>query len=178
MRAFIEHRGQHGVFGMRPRFVLHLHLTFSNEERAIIQTRALDNYVFDLSPGYLATSESRHSKGALGGIQAVSIILFVVSFPLIFLAAAFPGFGFVTILCLAGGPALWWYATYARRREKTAYTSTLSLAYLVANPSITIQADNPGLAVALDENIRARAASLKHFLTKTHGLADARIFDL
>ena len=178
MRAFIEHRGQHGFLGLRPRFVLHLHFAFSNEEKATIQTRALDNYVFDLSPGYLATSESRYSKEALGGLHAVSIVLFLVGFPLLFVAAAVPAFGFPTFVCLFGGPVLWWYATYARRREETAYTSKLSLAYLIANPTIAIQADDPGHAPTLDENIRARAASLKQFLTKTHDLARARIFDM
>ena len=154
-----------------------MHLTFSNEERAIIQTRALDNYVFDLSPGYLATSESRFSKEALGMLQAASIILFVVGFPLLFVAAAVPAFGLLVFLCFVGGPALWWYALYARVRESTAYTNKLSLSYLVANPSIAIQADNPGLAPTVDENIRARVANLKHFLTKTHELTNPRIVD-
>jgi cbb3-type cytochrome oxidase subunit 3 len=163
---------------MRPRFVLHLHLTFSNEERAIIETRALGNYVFDLSPGYLATSEGRFSKEALGMLQAGSIILFVAGFPLLFVAAAVPALGLVVFfLCFVGGPALWWYALYARVRESTAYTDKLSLPYLVANPSIAIQADNPGLAPTVDENIRARVANLKHFLTKTHDLTSPRIVD-
>ena len=62
------------------------------------------------------------------------MFLFFAGFPLIFVAAAVPGFSFPTLVCLIGGPALWWYAAHARRRENAAYTSKLSLAYLVANP--------------------------------------------
>jgi hypothetical protein len=178
MRAFIEHRGQNDFLGRRRRFVLHLHFTFSDEEKAIIAARSLDNYVFDLSPGYLASTESRCSKEALSGLQLSALAAFLISFPLLFVAAAVPAFAVPTLLCLFGAPPAFWWATLARRREGSAYTSKLSLRDLVASPTIAVQTDNPGLAPTLDEHIRARALSLKHFLTKTHDLASPRMFEL
>jgi hypothetical protein len=53
MRAFIEHRGRYGFLGFKPRFTLYLQIEFSNEERAIVGMRALQIYIFDLSPGFL-----------------------------------------------------------------------------------------------------------------------------
>ena len=57
MRAFVEHRGRYNLFGFNPKFTLYLRLEFSNEERAIVRMRALQNYIFDLSPGYLGRGE-------------------------------------------------------------------------------------------------------------------------
>jgi hypothetical protein len=87
MRAFVEHRGRYGLFGFSPRYTFYLAIQFSNEERAIIQQRALQNYIFDLSPGYLATSESRFSPDALWAMTLFSVGLFLLGFVFIFLSA-------------------------------------------------------------------------------------------
>ena len=70
VRASIEHKGHYGFLGFNPQFILHLDIQFSNEERAIIRTRALQNYVFDLSPGFLAGSENGHSPEALAAADS------------------------------------------------------------------------------------------------------------
>src|ERR1700735_1007338 len=100
MGAFIEHRGRYGFLGFKPRFTLYLQIEFSNEERAIVRTRALQNYIFDLSPGYLGSSESRYSRDALAAIEVGGIALFVFGFLSIAISAAVSAFGPVTLLCL------------------------------------------------------------------------------
>jgi hypothetical protein len=79
---------------------------------------------------------------------------------------------------LLGGPALWFYSQLALRHQEQAYVKAVSLAYLLNNPSIAVQADNPALAPVLEENIRKRLVDLKGFLTATHELATPRTFEL
>ena len=90
MRALIEHQGHYGFFGFRPEFLLHLDLRFSNEERAIIRTRALQEYVFNLSPGILAGSESGHSRKVLTALAAGGFAFFVGGILVVFLTAVAP----------------------------------------------------------------------------------------
>ncbi len=106
MRAFIEHKGHYGFFGRAPKFVLHLDIVFSNEERAIIKTRALQDYVFDLSPGFLATTESRHSRNALTIFELGGIGLFLGGILFAFIAVTASAFGALAFLMLFGGPFL------------------------------------------------------------------------
>lgn len=131
MRFAIEHRGRYGLFRNRPRFTLYLSLEFSNEERAISDVRALQNYVFDLSPGYLAVTESRHSPDAVAGMTIGSLALFGVGVLFIFVSAAAPVMGPFAIAGLVGGPALWFYSQLALRHEEQAYVKAVSLAYLL-----------------------------------------------
>lgn len=177
MRAFVEHRGRYGLFGFGPRYTLYLALEFSNEERAIIHERALQNYVFDLSPGYLATSESRFSPEALSAMTLGGIILLLAGLVLVFLAAAASAFGPFALLALFGGVALFWYAQFAKRREQAAFTKQLTLGQLLDHPDISIQTINPALSTTLDENIRDRIARLKLFLTDTQTLSSVRTFE-
>lgn len=178
MRAFVEHRGHYGLLGFNPRFTLYLNIEFSNEERAIVQTRALQNYIFDLSPGYLGTSESRYSGDTLALMETSGLALFLIGFLSIFVAAAVSAFGPVTLLCIVAGVMLFWHAQSAKRREQSAYLKQLTLGYLLDKPSISIQTIDPGQAPLLEENIRLRLAKLKHFLSQTHELATQRAFEM
>jgi hypothetical protein len=178
MRALVEHRGRYGFFGFNPRFTLYLQIEFSNEERAIVRTRALQNYIFDLSPGYLGSSESRYSPATLDAMQLGGIALFILGLLSIFIAAAVSAFGPVTLLMIGGGVVLFWHTQAARRREQNADLKELTLGYLLDHPSISIQTINPGQAPLLEENIRLRLSKLKHFLTQTHELATPRGFEV
>lgn len=177
MRAFIEHKGHYGFLGGNPRFILHLDIDFSNEERAIIRARALQDYIFDLSPGFLATTESLHSRNALAVFEIGGIALFLGGILFAFVAAAASIFGPLAFLMLFGGPFLFWYAQYAKSREATAFTKEITVRYLIEHPSISVRALNPAHATALDENLRKRLASLRHFLAQTHELATLREFE-
>ena len=177
MRALIEHRGHYGFFGFRPEFLLHLDIQFSNEERAIIKTRALQDYVFNLSPGILAGSESGHSREVLMALAAGGFSLFVGGILVAFLAAIAPAFGPLALLMLFGGPVLFWYAVVARRRSEEGVLKQVTIGYLVDHPRIAVRAIDPGQATVLDENVRRRLANLKHFLTATHELAAPRDFE-
>lgn len=178
MRALIEHRGRYGIFGFKPQFTLYLLIEFSNEERAIVRARALQNYNFDLSPGYLGSSESRFSREALAAMTIGGIALFGIGFLCMFVAAAVSAFGPVALLCLAAGVILFWQAQGARRHEESANLKALTLGYLIDNPSISIQTIDPGQAPLLEDNIRVRLAKLKHFLTQTHELTTPRGFEV
>ena len=178
MRAFIEHRGRYSFLGSRPRFTLYLQIEFSSEERAIVNTRALQNYIFDLSPGFLGSSESCYSPDALAAMEIGGIALFIVGFLCIFIAAAASAGGPVAILCIVAGVVLFWHTQSAKRREQNAFLKELTLGYLLANPSISIQTINPGQAPLLEENVRLRLAKLKHFLSQTHELATPRAFEM
>src|SRR5271163_3478855 len=103
VRASIEHKGQYGLLGFNPQFILHLDIQFSNEERAIIRTRALQNYIFDLSPGFLAGSESGFSPEALTAFAIGGFWLFVGGVLVAFLAALSSAFGMISFLMLFGG---------------------------------------------------------------------------
>ena len=177
VRASIEHKGHYGFLGFRPQFILHLYIEFSNEERAIIRTRALQEYIFDLSPGFLAGSDAGFTPAALAAFGIAGFWLFVVGIWAIFLAALVPAFGLVALLLLFGGPVLFWYAFVAKRRAEGGLLKQVTIGYLVSNPAIAVRAFDPGHATALDENIRKRLANLKHFLSATHGLAAPREFE-
>jgi hypothetical protein len=177
VRASIEHKGHYGFLGFNPQFILHLDIQFSNEERAIIRTRALQDYVFDLSPGFLAGSESGHSPEALTAFAIGGFWLFAAGIFVIFLAAIVPAFGTLALLMLSGGPVLFWYAFVAKRRAEGGALKQVTVGYLVENPALAVRALNPGQASTLDENIRRQLANLKHFLTATHGLAAPRDFE-
>ena len=177
VRASIEHKGHYGFLGFSPQFVLHLDIQFSNEERAIIRTRALQDYVFDLSPGFLAGSETGFSPAALAAFAIGGFWLFVGGILVAFLAAFAPAFGIISFLMLFGGPVLFWYAFVAKRRAEGGALKEVTVGYLVENPAIAVRAFNPGQASSLDENLRKRLANLKHFLTATHGLAAPRDFE-
>ena len=178
MRAFIEHRGHYGFLGFNPRFTLYLQIEFSNEERAIVRTRALQNYIFDLSPGYLGSSESRYSREMLAAMEMGGIALFILGFLSIFIAAAVSAFGPATLACIVVGVVLFWYAQSAKRREQSAFLKELTLGFLLDNPAISIQTLNPGQAPLLEENVRLRLSKLKHFLSQTHELATQRAFEM
>jgi hypothetical protein len=178
MRFGLQHNGRYALFGCRPRFTLRLSIDFSDEERAIAAVRALHNYVFDLSPGYLATTETRHSQDSIGAMSIGGLALFGAGLVCMAIAAAVPSVGALAMIGLVGGPALWFYAQLAFRHEEQSYVKAVSLGFLLANPSIAIQADNPGQAPLLDANIRSRLADLKAFLTATHELATPRQFEL
>ena len=178
MRALVEHRGHYNVFGFRPKFTLHLQIEFSNEERAIVRARALQNYAFDLSPGFLGSSESRHSPATLATMEVGGLALFIVGFLGIFIAAVFSAFGPVAIFCLVAGVVLFWRAQSAKRREQNTYVKELSLGYLLDNPSLTVQTVDPAQAPLLEQNLRLRLAKLKHFLTQTHELVTQRTFEM
>jgi hypothetical protein len=177
VRAFIEHRGRYGFLRLTPRFTLYLNIEFSNEERAIVKTRALQNYIFDLSPGFLGASESRYSAGTLAMTEAGGLALFVIGVLGFFAAAAVSALGPVTLLCIVAGVILFWCALSAKRREQSANLKELTLGYLLANPSISIQAINPGQAPLLEDNVRLRLIKLKHFLTQTNELTTPRWFE-
>src|ERR1700723_3210627 len=104
VRASIEHKGHYGFLGFNPQFILHLDIQFSNEERAIIRTRALQNYIFDLSPGFLAGSENGHSPEALTAFAIGGFWLFGGGILVAFLSAFAPAFGMISFLMLFGGP--------------------------------------------------------------------------
>jgi hypothetical protein len=177
VRALIEHRGHYGFFGFRPEFLLHLDIQFSNEELAIIRTRALQEYVFNLSPGILAGSERGYSREALTALAAGGFALFVGGILVAFLGALAPAFGSLALLMLFGGPILFWYAVVARRRSEEGVVKQVTIGYLIEHPKIAVRALDPGHAAALDENIRHRLANLKQFLTATHELAAPRDFE-
>ena len=177
MRASIEHKGHYGFLGFNPQFILHLDIQFSNEERAIIRARALQDYVFDLSPGFIAGSEGGHSPEALTAFAIGGFWLFVGGVLVSFLAAVASGFGVLALLMLFGGPVLFWYAFVAKRRAEGGALKEVTVGYLVENSAIAVRAFNPAQASTLDENIRKRLANLKHFLTATHGLAAPRDFE-
>jgi hypothetical protein len=178
MRAAIEHQGRYGVLGFKPRFTLYLCIEFTNEERAIVSKRALQNYVFDLSPGYLATTESRFSPHALSAMTAGGFAIFWIGFLLIFAAIFINFFGAIATACLFGGPFLFWYGVGATRRERSAYTKQLTLGYLLKHPTISVQADNPAFAATIEDNLRKRLVVLKYFLTDTHQLTTLRSFEM
>lgn len=178
MRAYIQHRGHYRFWAFNPKFILHLDIQFSNEERAIIQARALQNYVFDLSPGFLAASESKHSREALTIFELGGIFLFLGGILGAFIVVASNAFGLPVFLMLAGGPMLFWYAQVAKRRGQAAFVKEITVGYLVEHPGISVRALNPAQATTLDGNIRKRLASLKHFLDETHELAAIRGFEL
>ena len=178
MRAFIEHRGHYRFFIFNPKFTLYLRLEFSNEERAIVRTRALQNYGFDLSPGFLGSSESQYSGPALQAMEAGGLALFGIGFICIFVAAGVSAFGPVALTCLIAGVLLFWHAQKAKRREKSAYLKELTLGYLLDNPSLSIQTVDPAQAPHLEENIRLRLTKLKYFLGQMHRLATERVFEM
>ena len=177
VRASIEHKGHYGFLGFNPQFILHLDLQFSNEERAIIRTRALQEYVFDLSPGFLAGSEGGFSPAALAAFGIAGFWLFFAGIWVGLLSALFPALGVLSFLMIFGGPVLFWYAFVAKRRAEGGIVKQVTVGYLVENPVLGVRAFNPAQAATLDENIRKRLANLKHFLSATHGLAAPRDFE-
>ena len=73
---------------------------------------------------------------------------------------------------------LFWQGRSAARREESVYLKELTLGYLLAHPSISVQTVDPAQAPLLEENIRLRLAKLKHFLGQTHELATPRGFEV
>jgi len=177
MRVGVDHQPR-GGFLSRHRFTLNVHVEFSNEELAIIRTRALGDYVISLSPGYLASSESRHSPLALSAMSAASIALFVGGILAIFICAAVAPNSALPMLLLFGGPALWWYVVFASRRERSTYQRQISVAYLASNPVFSVQTDDPGSAPAAENNLLARLSDLRAFLQQTHTLTTPRSYEL
>jgi hypothetical protein len=176
MRAFVEHRGHYGFLGFGPKYTLHLAIEFSNEERAIIQQRALQNYIFDLSPGYLATSHG-YPPEILSLMMASGIAVFLAGLVFLFLSDLAAVFGPLALLALFGGVALFWSAQFARSGGQEALIKQLTVGYLLNHPNIRIQTINPAQAPTLEENVRDRIARLKLFLTDTHTLSSARTFE-
>jgi hypothetical protein len=177
MRVGVDHQPR-GGFLARRRFTLNVHVEFSNEELAIIKTRALGDYVINLSPGYLASSESRHSPFALSAMSATSIVLFFGGLLAVVVCAFAAPTSALPILLLFGGPALWWYTLYASRREQSTYQKQISVAYLASNPVFSVQTVDPGSAPAAENNLLARLSDLRAFLQQTHSLTTPRCYEL
>jgi len=137
----------------------------------------INNYVFDLSPGFLAGSEQGHSREALTVFAIGGFALFAAGILVAFLSALAPAFGAIAFLMLFGGPVLFWYAFVAKRRAEAGVLKQVTIGFLVNNPELSVRAFDPGQASTLDENIRKRLANLKHFLTATHGLSAPRDFE-
>jgi hypothetical protein len=175
MRVTVQHRSDRGLFG--PRFALNLTFEFTNEERVVIRERGLTRHVLDLSPGYLASSETLHGDRSVNVLRIGGWALFVGGLSILVLTA-FSGLGnFIAALLIFGGPALFWYAIYAGYRVGTANRNEITLGYVLSNPRVVVRSFTPADGKLMELKIMSRVADLKKFVSLNVQMGEQRTYE-
>lgn len=157
------------------RFKLHLHIKFSEEEEAIIRTRALHNYGFNIAPGYIAGTRSPQTSYSLA---IISFALFSVGLLSSFVIIVYPPLSPIGTTFLIGGPALFIYTLITEFSHWNITDKHLTVGYLLNHPYLVISTLDPAQLPRAEQNILAGLTDLKLFLTQTHELATRRIIEL
>jgi hypothetical protein len=177
MRITINHREEASLLGNSRRYYLDLTVLFSEEERAIVDTRKLYENTFNLAPGFLGSS--------VFFVPVPVIRLCLIAWPFLLLSgcvvgmasivANTGGLGTLLILLSIGSLGFGLYAKYFLRHG---YRTEITVGEIIRTPSFSVLTFNPVQAKSLDAELRDRFTGLKNFLDQSVELAPSDTFEL
>jgi hypothetical protein len=176
MRITIKHRDQPvGILGQKRKYLLDISIDFSQEERAIIETRKLYETYFDLSPGFLASSVVFVPTSAIKACLITSPFLFL-SGCVVGIASLFTGdSGFGSFLVFLSFAALG-FGLYAAYFMRHGYRTEITIGEMLGGFSVLTF--SPPAAKDLDAELRQRLVGLKEFLTDSTELVQTETFEI
>lgn len=181
MRVTIEHREESaGLTGSTKHHYVDCRVEFSEEEKAIIKARDLNNHNFTVGPATPISSGAAFvGSGALNSLGRLGVIGgFVLGFlsPLIGGAS-----GTIAGWCIFLGAIAWIYAAVVMRRQEKRVTDPdqiIKLKDLVNRGSFTVYASSPAHAQDIDEEIRSDLTYAKQLITASAEIKAKQTFEL
>ncbi|HEV2878456.1 MAG TPA: hypothetical protein VGW96_02645 [Candidatus Eremiobacteraceae bacterium] len=157
MQVTINHREEStGLTGRHRNYFVDCDVLFSEEERATIVARAMQQHSFEVTSARPPRSRS-HYIGA-GFLRGLSPVVGVVGIVLAF----FSGIGglliFLAIVMFVAGFVM------DRRPAGEAKPQHVTLGRLVTNPRLTVYAYDPADAARIDDELRETLANIKNRL--------------
>jgi hypothetical protein len=175
MRVTIEHREQAtGITQSHKQTYIDCSVTFSEEERAIIEERDLYQSGFSIRTSTpMPTTTAVVGTGFMRIIGSLMMVVGVVW--------GIAGGGTPTGLLFFGGLGLfvwsWFRARVEDRRMETS-EQYISLKQLLAHPTFTVHAWDPAAAKNLDQEIRDDLTALKSQIQNSAALKEKQSFEL
>lgn len=134
-------------------------INFSEEERAIIQTRALFDHHLTFDKGYVNYPPNAGALLDPAILRLGSRLLFIAGIPLLFL----PPSGFISWLGSAG---LFAYRKQQERTEAKALRNYITLVEIMGAPYFTVCSfENPINSRMLEQEIRSQLENIKVLIT-------------
>lgn len=171
MQVTVNHREETaGLTGRQRNYFVDCDILFSEEERATIEARALQQHSFEVT-GARPPRSSSHYIGA-GFMRGLSPIVGIVGIVLAF----FSGFGglliFLAVVMFVAGFVM------DRRPAGDAKPQHVTLGRLVTNPRLTIYAYDPADAARIDDELRETLANIKNRLVINAEVRTKETFEL
>jgi hypothetical protein len=178
MRVTISHREvTAGLFAHPRHYFIDVTLVFSEEERAIVDTRKLYPNTVDLSPGFLGSSVF---------YVPVSVIkACLISSPFLFLSGCMVGC--VGIVAQTGGLGsllvilsflAFGFGLYAAYFVRHGFRNEITIGEMLSASAFSVMTFNPVQAKLVDAKMRERLADFKRFLEGSVELAPKETFEL
>jgi hypothetical protein len=171
MQITIDHREETaGLSGKQRHYFVDCDVRFSEEERATIDARALQQHSFEVG-GAQPPRPRSHFVGA-GFLRGFAPIIGIIGLVLAFFSAIGGLLIVVAIGMFVAGFAM------DRRPAGQAEPQRVMLGRLVNNPHITIYACDPPEAARIDDDLRQTLAAIKERLVQNAEVRAKQTFEL
>ena len=173
MRVTIEHREEAaGLSGNKRNYFVDCSIEFSEEEKAIIEARALHDSIvtsgFTAAPVGLVKGESPYWLRGVAPLMIFGGFIFGVL-----------GGGSLAGLFVFGGIGFLIYGYIAPRlHEKQSSERFISVRDVLRDRSFSLYAAMPASAKQLDENLREQLVALKSMIAGSAEIAEKQTFEL
>lgn len=171
MQVTVNHREQQPVFGRKAKLYVDVLVQFSEEEKAIISSRALDDYFVRFDSPIAPQSKAEFlSAGAAKGFGTIAIVIALIS---ALFSASFSGY----LVFIGIGLVAWGFFSH-RKGSKAALDQDITLKRLLRNPGFSIFAANLVDAQRIEEDIRSKLTVAKDFIMGNAKPAKSQTYQL
>jgi hypothetical protein len=177
MRVTIEHREQ--AAGRRHHYFVDCTVAFSEEEKAIVKVRGLENRRFEVPA---ATAKPSLSAQMSTGFLRAGGVLLMIGSAITGVIMGFAGSGdgpTVFLFIIGAGMAVYGWVRDQRQANRLADAGQIvTIGHLLSRASFSVHADDPSEAKAVDDLIRRHLADVKELLSDSADLATRQTFEL
>ena len=171
MQVTVDYREEQPVFGNKAKLYVDVGVQFSEEEKAIIRSRSLEDYFLPFDAGVAPqTAAGFLGAGAAKGFGALCIVIAFVS---ALFNASFSGY----LVFFGIGLVAWGYFS-DRKGLKAAVGQDITLKRLLRNPKFSIFAANHAEAQRIEEDIRTKLTVAKNFIMSNAAPATSHSYQL
>jgi hypothetical protein len=183
MQVTIRHREEPGRSANKHRdYFVDCRIEFSEEEKAIIAARRLENQYHLTLPAALPYYAGMMEGGLPSGLVQTLTRLCVIATPILFVIAGTTGsngLGALSLLLPFIAVGLFIYRKSMEKRSNTALDDqVISAGQLVNQPAFTVYAESPDDAKATDQMIRFRLTELKDAIMRNAEVRQMETFEL
>lgn len=158
MQVNVAYREEQPVFGTKPKLFVDVSVQFSEQEKAIVTARSLENYSVDFDAA-VAPLTSTGILGAGIGIGFAPILLIVALF-----AGMYNGtLGALIFFGTVG--AFIWGKMSDRRGVKASVGQSIKVGTLLRKPNFTIFAADHAHARTIEQDIRLKLSMVKELIS-------------